>query len=474
MYLINRKNNMKINRIPLLENINEGKRWKYTIDLSEDFLELSYITSDNSIDEFESWNESNKEKIKDILTSIIGKIGAYVQDEALEKAVGEDEISNLQNIVDEFEILKSSEDEDFDGQWEYVWTLLYDWADENDIWVEFDKKKTNEEKIDESHMSNLDVIRQESSDKEDFIRRVKIYYNKNNEKFGQKLSPNNDLLDEIWDQGVINDKVNESKIKHGKMHKLLGVDLNKKISDVYNSGKELANALIKKTNAEDAKKMLNMAANFNSGSDKTLFRAAYNAIKESINNTILPNKYKIPGTPKYGIRTNFKVNEGVNYEDVEEGDTIMIQKGSQKIQVLVKKKKDEKGVQKFFWSDPKTNAMGSVGPSAVLNVIKAGKKRPGREKEDEKWYCSKLATILNALKKYVETDMDLRKSIAEVWNKHITFGQETNVKITKTDALENLDAVLDSIKKEEFELKELKEIWTSLFKYTIPYNIQYK
>jgi hypothetical protein len=70
----------------------------------------------------------------------------------------------------------------------------------------------------------------------------------------------------------------EVEPKKGKMHEILGIPTNKKISDVYTSGKKLAADLLKKTgDRKEATSMLSFAANV----DKTdnVLDAALKAIK---------------------------------------------------------------------------------------------------------------------------------------------------------------------------------------------------
>ena len=67
--------------------------------------------------------------------------------------------------------------------------------------------------------------------------------------------------------------------KKGKMHQLLGIPDDKEISDVYSSGKSLAQALIKATSDKGkAAHMLAFAANVSSRHD--IFDDALSAIKD--------------------------------------------------------------------------------------------------------------------------------------------------------------------------------------------------
>jgi hypothetical protein len=61
--------------------------------------------------------------------------------------------------------------------------------------------------------------------------------------------------------------ITKVKPEEGKMHEVLGVDKNKKISDVYKSGASLAKALIGKVGRGKAAGMINYAANISSRED---------------------------------------------------------------------------------------------------------------------------------------------------------------------------------------------------------------
>jgi hypothetical protein len=93
------------------------------------------------------------------------------------------------------------------------------------------------------------------------------------------------------------ENINEAKISKGLMHKLLNVPGDKKISDVYKNGKELAHDLlsaVKKAKIVPSKEvrrkatsMLAFAANWPSSPDHSVLDKALKEIK----------KIEIPGVP---------------------------------------------------------------------------------------------------------------------------------------------------------------------------------
>lgn len=93
------------------------------------------------------------------------------------------------------------------------------------------------------------------------------------------------------------EQINEAKVSKGLMHKLLNVPEDKKISDVYKSGKELAHDLldaVKKAKIVPSKEvrkkatsMLAFAANWPSSPDHSVLDKALKEIK----------KIEIPGVP---------------------------------------------------------------------------------------------------------------------------------------------------------------------------------
>lgn len=92
-------------------------------------------------------------------------------------------------------------------------------------------------------------------------------------------------------------EINEAKISKGLMHKLLEIPEDKKISDVYKNGKELAHDLlsaVKKAKIVPSKEirkkatsMLAFAANWPSSPDSSVLDKALKEIK----------KTEIPGVP---------------------------------------------------------------------------------------------------------------------------------------------------------------------------------
>lgn len=67
-------------------------------------------------------------------------------------------------------------------------------------------------------------------------------------------------------------------IEKGKMHKVLGIDLDKKISSKYTSGKKLAQDLINAVGRKKAAGMINFSANINS--DENIFDKAQKALNK--------------------------------------------------------------------------------------------------------------------------------------------------------------------------------------------------
>ena len=67
------------------------------------------------------------------------------------------------------------------------------------------------------------------------------------------------------------------EIKEGKLRKILGVPKDKSIEDVFKSGNQIAEILLKKTDYDDAIRMITFAANMNPGNK--LFKSAFNAVK---------------------------------------------------------------------------------------------------------------------------------------------------------------------------------------------------
>jgi hypothetical protein len=625
---------MKIKRVPLLESIDvsEKKEWKYTIDLSEDFLELSYTT--DSMDEFPNLKDTDRDKIKEVVTSIVGKLGAAVQDEGLEKAIGGDNANDLQSVVDEMEQLQKLDDTKFVKQWKSAWEELYNWADENGVWVEFDKQEVKEDKetgaerlkkkglavgdhvrtgasvgkitgldkrnrnrvmvqfidswkpngpggedmgmggkmrkttistsidnlkktdepighdddkkagrlveqtnsIQESHMSNIDIMRQESEDFDDFKSKVRGEYGDNtpDDKYLKKLwgiGKKYDKADKVKEEsepGVDNDRMLEEEAEFKSAYNsmspanrvknfgLMGLTL--KDAEKYvrwtgvdclpiamkdkirkGMGSDYTQADLKayydKKNTSEAK---NKTYHFHSSEERGTVqiyvtdsknKTVWEETADGENPQVVEDGFMKTIDDMDGLEEYLKsikiiphdsmmvqeslIAEGVEYDAVQEGDKIMIEKGGKKLTVTVKKKTDTKGVQKFFWSH-ESGSMGSVGPAAVIQHLKTGKKSAGRPKEDENLYGNHLTTICNGLKKFVDKDEKLREGIAKAYNKHISLDTEEETNITKTDAIDYLDAILESLKLKEFNLTELKDLWLMLFKFAVVHNIVYK
>jgi hypothetical protein len=94
------------------------------------------------------------------------------------------------------------------------------------------------------------------------------------------------------------ENLNESRGTKGLMHKVLGIPTDKKIEDVYTSGKKLAEDLLKGVKKAElvplrdvrskATSMLAFAANWPSDGDNSVLDKALEAIKD----------IEIPGVPK--------------------------------------------------------------------------------------------------------------------------------------------------------------------------------
>jgi hypothetical protein len=73
----------------------------------------------------------------------------------------------------------------------------------------------------------------------------------------------------INEQESVDERLSDVKVEKGKMHKLLGLKDDEKITDVYTSGEELAKDLVKalKGDQKEAAGMLAYAANIDSQSN---------------------------------------------------------------------------------------------------------------------------------------------------------------------------------------------------------------
>jgi hypothetical protein len=73
--------------------------------------------------------------------------------------------------------------------------------------------------------------------------------------------------------------ITDVKVKPGKMHKALGIEQGKDISDVYDSGEKLAKALLNKVGRKEAAGMINYAANISK--KKNIFDAAQKYLSDT-------------------------------------------------------------------------------------------------------------------------------------------------------------------------------------------------
>jgi len=83
-------------------------------------------TFDEDEDDFVGGGDTEKFKMGmlDLLTSKI---------EYLEEFMEEYAVDQFQNIIDEFNMLDTHPDPD---EVDYVMNMLYDWADDNDVWID--------------------------------------------------------------------------------------------------------------------------------------------------------------------------------------------------------------------------------------------------------------------------------------------------------------------------------------------------
>lgn len=65
----------------------------------------------------------------------------------------------------------------------------------------------------------------------------------------------------------VNERLSNVEVKKGKMHDVLGIPKDKKVSDIYTSGEELAKDLVAKVGKREATGMLAFVANINSEHD---------------------------------------------------------------------------------------------------------------------------------------------------------------------------------------------------------------
>jgi hypothetical protein len=89
------------------------KNWKVKLDISAEMIALQ---------EAEDFDPSSPE-----LKALINKLKSYEQ--IIGQKLGEDEQMNYENLVSDLEV-----QDDADG-FDYSAGLLYDWADDNDVWI---------------------------------------------------------------------------------------------------------------------------------------------------------------------------------------------------------------------------------------------------------------------------------------------------------------------------------------------------
>jgi hypothetical protein len=87
-------------------------------------------------------------------------------------------------------------------------------------------------------------------------------------------------FDELYDTFMNEANINDAKVKEGKMHKILGLDPDESIPDKYKSGSALGKALLSKTDAGNAAKMLNYAANINKDANP-IFKSALDYVEKN-------------------------------------------------------------------------------------------------------------------------------------------------------------------------------------------------
>jgi len=92
---------------------NDGSKWRFTIDIED-------ITED--------YNEN--EDAEEYKKSIIQRLQSKVDD--IQIHAGEDEALNFENIIEEFQMLDENPEPD---EVDYVLNMLYDWADDNNVWI---------------------------------------------------------------------------------------------------------------------------------------------------------------------------------------------------------------------------------------------------------------------------------------------------------------------------------------------------
>jgi hypothetical protein len=101
--------------IKLFEDFIEEKHWKLTIDLSKEWAEK------------EEKDELSPEEFKDMKSKVVAVLKTY-QDE-IQKVFGDSEAMKYEDFV---EYMQNSDDEE---EWDSNFNDLYDWADDNDVWI---------------------------------------------------------------------------------------------------------------------------------------------------------------------------------------------------------------------------------------------------------------------------------------------------------------------------------------------------
>ena len=100
-----------------------GGKWKFTINIAP--LMKAYNGDDDDEDNDEEGDtEEFRMGMIDLLTSKI---------EYLEEFMDDYDVSNFQNIIDEFNMLDPHPESD---EVDYVMNMLYDWADDTKVWID--------------------------------------------------------------------------------------------------------------------------------------------------------------------------------------------------------------------------------------------------------------------------------------------------------------------------------------------------
>ena len=97
------------------EFLNE-RAWKYRIDLRDIWSKLESAEDETDLE-------------SDMLQNAVKQIMLRIKECPLYETSSE-----LQNIVGEFEMIQDDEELNFDNI-DYIMEMLYDWADNNDVWI---------------------------------------------------------------------------------------------------------------------------------------------------------------------------------------------------------------------------------------------------------------------------------------------------------------------------------------------------